>query len=40
MPFLDKVNQWNKFARFSGNTLVEKCCHYFDLLTCSRSHTP
>lgn len=32
LPFLDKVNQWNKFARFSGNTLVEKCCHYFDLL--------
>jgi myo-inositol 2-dehydrogenase / D-chiro-inositol 1-dehydrogenase len=32
IPFLDKVHQWNKFARFSGNTLVEKCCHYFDLL--------
>ena len=32
MPFFDKVNQWNKFSRFSGNTLVEKCCHYFDLL--------
>ncbi len=32
IPFLDKVNQWNKFARFSGDTLVEKCCHYFDLL--------
>jgi len=32
MPFLDKVNQWNKFSRFSGGTLIEKCCHYFDLL--------
>ncbi|MEO0563329.1 MAG: Gfo/Idh/MocA family oxidoreductase [Chloroflexota bacterium] len=32
MPFFDKVNQWNKFSRFSGNTLVEKCCHYFDML--------
>ena len=32
IPFLDKVNQWNKFARYSGDTLVEKCCHYFDLL--------
>ena len=32
IPFLDKVNQWNKFAKFSGDTLVEKCCHYFDLL--------
>lgn len=32
LPFLDKVKQWNKFAKFSGGTLVEKCCHYFDLL--------
>lgn len=32
IPFLDKVGQWNKFSRFSGGTLVEKCCHYFDLL--------
>ena len=32
LPFLDKVKQWNKFSRFSGGTLVEKCCHYFDLL--------
>ena len=31
-PFLDKVEQWNKFARLSGGTLVEKCCHYFDLI--------
>lgn len=32
IPFLDKVNQWNKFSKYSGDTLVEKCCHYFDLL--------
>jgi predicted dehydrogenase len=32
IPFLDKVKQWNKFSRYSGGTLVEKCCHYFDLL--------
>lgn len=32
VPFLDKVDQWNKFSRYSGGTLVEKCCHYFDLL--------
>jgi len=32
IPFLDKVNQWNKFEKYSGGTLVEKCCHYFDLL--------
>lgn len=31
-PFLDKVKQWNKFSKYSGGTLVEKCCHYFDLL--------
>ncbi len=32
LPFLDKVNQWNKFSKYSGGTLVEKCCHYFDLM--------
>ncbi len=31
-PFLDKVDQWNKYARCTGGTLVEKCCHYFDLM--------
>ena len=31
-PFLDKVGQWNKFNQYSGGTLVEKCCHYFDLI--------
>ena len=31
-PFLDKVGQWNKFDEYTGGTLVEKCCHYFDLL--------
>ena len=31
-PFLNKVKQWNKFNAFSGGTLVEKCCHYFDLI--------
>ena len=31
-PFLDKVDQWNKFSKYSGGTLVEKCCHYFDLM--------
>lgn len=32
IPFLDKVGQWNKFSEYSGGTLVEKCCHYFDLM--------
>jgi len=31
-PFLEKVADWNRFNRFSGGTLVEKCCHYFDLM--------
>ena len=32
LPFLDKVGQWNKFTENTGDTLVEKCCHYFDLI--------
>ncbi len=40
IPFLDKVNQWNKFARYSGDTLVEKCCHYFDLLNLFAASRP
>ena len=31
-PFLVKVNDWNRFNEFSGGTLVEKCCHFFDLM--------
>ena len=31
-PFLDKVNHWNRFRRNTGGTLVEKCCHFFDLM--------
>ena len=31
-PFLSKVNDWNRFNRNSGGTLVEKCCHFFDLM--------
>ena len=32
-PFLTKVNDWNRFNRNTGGTLVEKCCHFFDLMT-------
>jgi predicted dehydrogenase len=39
-PFLDKVNQWNKFNRHSGGTLVEKCCHYFDLINVIAASRP
>jgi len=31
-PFLTKVGDWNRFTRNTGGTLVEKCCHYFDLM--------
>ncbi|MDD9870173.1 MAG: Gfo/Idh/MocA family oxidoreductase [Gammaproteobacteria bacterium] len=31
-PFLDKVRQWNRFNRRTGGTLVEKCCHFWDLM--------
>jgi myo-inositol 2-dehydrogenase/D-chiro-inositol 1-dehydrogenase len=31
-PFLTKVGNWNRFNRNSGGTLVEKCCHFFDLM--------
>ena len=31
-PFLKKVDDWNRFNRFSGGTFVEKCCHFFDLM--------
>ena len=31
-PFLQKVGDWNRFNRYSGGTLVEKCCHFFDLM--------
>lgn len=31
-PFLRKIGDWNRFNRNTGGTLVEKCCHYFDLM--------
>ncbi|KAK8603589.1 hypothetical protein V6N13_096064 [Hibiscus sabdariffa] len=31
-PFLVKVNNWNRFNANTGGTLVEKCCHFFDLM--------
>ncbi len=31
-PFLEKVDHWNRFNRNTGGTLVEKCCHFFDLM--------
>jgi predicted dehydrogenase len=31
-PFLAKVGDWNRFAANTGGTMVEKCCHFFDLM--------
>ena len=31
-PFLKKVDNWNRFNEKTGGTLVEKCCHFFDLM--------
>jgi myo-inositol 2-dehydrogenase/D-chiro-inositol 1-dehydrogenase len=31
-PFLRKVGDWNRFSRNTGGTMVEKCCHFFDLM--------
>jgi myo-inositol 2-dehydrogenase / D-chiro-inositol 1-dehydrogenase len=31
-PFLHKVDNWNRFAANTGGTMVEKCCHFFDLM--------
>ena len=31
-PFLVKVGDWNRFNRNTGGTMVEKCCHFFDLM--------
>lgn len=31
-PFLVKVGDWNRFSQNTGGTMVEKCCHFFDLM--------
>ena len=31
-PFLKKVGDWNRFNVNTGGTLIEKCCHFFDLM--------
>lgn len=39
-PFLDKVGSWNRFNRNTGGTLVEKCCHFFDLMNVALGERP
>lgn len=31
-PFLPKVGDWNRFSKRTGGTMVEKCCHFWDLM--------
>lgn len=39
-PFLRKVGDWNRFSRNTGGTLVEKCCHFFDLMNLLTQQRP
>ena len=39
-PFLRKVGDWNRFSTNTGGTLVEKCCHFFDLMGMIAGGTP
>ncbi|MCO5552004.1 hypothetical protein L7F22_005512 [Adiantum nelumboides] len=39
-PFLVKVQNWNRFNSNTGGTLVEKCCHFFDLMNLITDATP
>ncbi len=38
-PFLPKVGDWNRFSVNTGGTLVEKCCHFFDLMNLAVSQS-
>jgi len=39
-PFLVKVGDWNRFSANTGGTLVEKCCHFFDLMRLATGARP
>ena len=39
-PFLEKVGDWNRFNRNTGGTMVEKCCHFFDLMRLALESEP
>ena len=39
-PFLEKVGDWNRFSANTGGTLVEKTCHFFDLMCHIMPGTP
>jgi predicted dehydrogenase len=39
-PFYKKVGNWNRFTENTGGTLVEKCCHFFDLMRLAAGADP
>lgn len=39
-PFLVKVDNWNRFSANTGGTLVEKTCHFFDLMNLILAERP
>lgn len=39
-PFLEKVGDWNRFNERTGGTLVEKCCHFWDLMRLALGSDP
>ncbi|WP_394209047.1 Gfo/Idh/MocA family protein [Enterovibrio calviensis] len=39
-PFLHKIDDWNRFNHKTGGTLVEKCCHFFDLMRLMTNANP
>jgi myo-inositol 2-dehydrogenase/D-chiro-inositol 1-dehydrogenase len=39
-PFLPKVGDWNRFNVRTGGTLVEKCCHFWDLMRLTLESDP
>ncbi len=39
-PFLVKIGHWNRFTANTGGTLVEKTCHFFDLMNLLLSERP
>lgn len=39
-PFLPKVGDWNRFSSRTGGTLVEKCCHFWDLMRLTLQSDP
>ena len=39
-PFLEKVGDWNRINRNTGGTMVEKCCHFFDLMRLALGSEP